>query len=299
MKKIFLMILSLIFLPTSLFAKVNVVATLPTFAALAEEVGKGLVDVKSLARGDQDPHFLEPKPSYAVLLNKADLVLEDGLELEVGWLPVLLTQSRNPKIQVGQKGHLNLSEGIPVLEVPSGKVDRSEGDVHPLGNPHYWLDPRNALIMSRNIANRLKELDPAHSTQYEENFLAFQSRLQSKIQSWDQKLKSYRAKKMVTYHRSLSYFSNWSGIEVAAYVEPKPGISPSPNHLLSLISLIQTQKIPVIVSENYYDMKPSQQLSEKSKTKLVLVSSSVGGSPTIKTYEDLIEDLVQKITGAL
>ncbi|MBI4411383.1 MAG: zinc ABC transporter substrate-binding protein, partial [Deltaproteobacteria bacterium] len=172
MKKIFLFLLILL-VPFTAHAKINVVATIPDLAAIAREVGGELVNVDSIARGDQDPHYLEPKPSYAVKMNKADLLIEVGLELEVGWLPVLLTQSRNPKILRGASGHLDASRDIPVAEIPAGKVDRSMGDVHPLGNPHYWLDPRNGLIIARGIADKLGKLDPANKTVYDGNLGVF------------------------------------------------------------------------------------------------------------------------------
>jgi zinc/manganese transport system substrate-binding protein len=296
MKRILLFIFGLLFFSTPAFAKLNVVASIPTFAALAQEVGKDLIDVKSLARGDQDPHFLEPKPSFAVLLNRADLLIEDGLELEIGWLPVLLVQSRNPKIQPGQKGYLNASEGLDILEIPSGNVSRAEGDVHPLGNPHYWLNPRNGLIIARHIANKLKELDPAHGAEYEQNYLQFEQRLKTKIALWEKKLAPFKGKKMITYHKSFSYFSDWSGIMIAGYVEPKPGIPPNPGHLLSVIDQIKAEKIPLILSENYYDTKASQQLSEKSGAKFLIVPTSVEGDAAVKTYEDLFDLLTQKLS---
>src|SRR3989338_3811420 len=168
MKKIFLLLLIMV-MPNPAQAKVNIVATIPDLAAIAKEIGGDLVNVESIVRGDQDPHYLEPKPSYAVKMNKADLLIEVGLELEVGWLPVLLTQSRNPKIQRGAPGYLDASRDIPVIEIPTGKVDRSMGDVHPLGNPHYWLDPRNGPIIAREIAAKLGALDPSNRAAYQNN----------------------------------------------------------------------------------------------------------------------------------
>ncbi len=299
--KRFLIFLAILFLgfSSASFAKLNVVTTIPTFAALAQEVGKDLIDVKSIARGDQDPHFLEAKPSYAMTLNRADLLIENGLELEEGWLPVLLVQSRNPKIQPGQKGYLNASEGIPLLELPNGKLNRSEGDVHPLGNPHYWLNPRNGLIIARHIADRLKELDPANATQYDQNENLFEQNLNNRIAGWEKKLSPLKGKQIITYHKSFSYFSDWSGITVAGYVEPKPGIPPNPDHLISLIDLIQRNQIRLIVSENYYDPKSTQQLAQKSGAKFVTVATSVDGDPLVKNYSDLFENLIRNLEGNL
>lgn len=298
MKKFFLFLLPFVFclfpLPL-LHAKLKVVTTIPDLASLVQSVGKDLVEVKSIARGDQDPHFLEAKPSYAVMLNQADLLIQVGLDLESGWLPLLMTQSRNPKIQSGEKGYLNASEGLEILEIPSGHVDRSMGDVHPNGNPHYWLDPRNALYISYRIAKKLGELDPANSAQYSQNQQAFQSQLKNKIDAWSQELRSVRGKKIVTHHKSFSYFVHWAGLQVVGYIEPKPGIPPSPGHLLSLIDLIKREMIPLIITENYYDTKSSKQVAEKTGAHFLILPTSVGGAPEVKTYEELIDFLVKKI----
>lgn len=297
--KHFLILLSLLLIPFNAFAKLKVVTTLPDLASLVQSVGKDLVDVKSIARGDQDPHFLEAKPSYAVLLNQADLLIEVGLDLEAGWLPILMTQSRNPNIQVGQKGYLNASEGLEILEIPTGNVDRSMGDVHPNGNPHYWLDPRNGLYISYRIAKKLGELDPTNAAQYSQNQQAFQSQLKNKIDAWSKQLISIRGKKIITHHKSFSYFVNWAGLQGVGYVELKPGIPPSPSHLLSLIDLIKRDHIPLIITENYYDTKPSKQIAEKTGAKLLILPTSVGGEPAVKTYEELFEFLINKIKEAL
>ncbi len=297
--KHFLLLLSLLLIPLNAFAKLKVVTTIPDLASLVQSVGKDLVDIKSIARGDQDPHFLEAKPSYAVMLNQADLLIDVGLDLESGWLPLVMTQSRNPKIQAGQKGYLNASEGLEILEIPTGQVDRSMGDVHPNGNPHYWLDPRNALYISYRISKKLGELDPANAAQYTQNQQAFQSQLKNKIDAWSKQLASIRGRKIITHHKSFSYFVHWAGLQVAGYVEPKPGIPPSPGHLLSLIDLIKRESIPLIITENYYDPKASKQVSEKTGAKLLILPTSVGGEPNIKTYEELFEFLVTQIKGAL
>ncbi|MBI3541333.1 MAG: zinc ABC transporter substrate-binding protein [Deltaproteobacteria bacterium] len=298
MKKIILLFTMLLFSVTA-SAKLKVVTTLPDFAALAQEVGGDLIEVTTLARGDQDPHYLEPKPSYALTLNKADLLIDAGLELEVGWLPVLLTQCRNPKIQSGQPGHLTASSGFRILEIPEGRIDRSAGDVHPDGNPHYWLNPNHGLIIAKNIAARLSDLDPANASRYEQNFAAFSTRLKAKISAWEKDLAAFKGKKIVTYHKSFSYFVDWSGLEVVDLIEPKPGIPPSPAHILGLIEKIKAEKIPLIITENYYDPKPSRELSQKTGAKLLLLPTSVGGEAAIKTYDDLFETLVKKILGAL
>lgn len=285
--------------PIHAFAKLKVVASIPDFAALAQEVGGDLVETQTIARGDQDPHYLEPKPSFAILLNKADLLIQAGLELEIGWLPVLITQSRNPKVQPGTQGFMNAAEGINILEIPTGPIDRSMGDVHPDGNPHYWLNPRNGLVIARKIGERLAQLDPANAAKYAENEKAFEQRLTQKITQWEKEIAPLKGKKVVTQHKSFTYFVDWTGMNVAGLIEPKPGIPPTPSHLLSLIQLIQSEKIPLIITENYYDPKPSNELAGKTGAKVLFLPTSVGGEAGIKTYEDLFDSLIQKLKGAL
>lgn len=280
-------------------AKLRVVTTIPDLATLAQNVGGNLIEVKSIARGDQDPHYLEPKPSYAVLLNRADLLIEVGLDLEVGWLPVLLTQSRNSKIQFGQKGHLTATEGVPILEIPSGKIDRSMGDIHPMGNPHYWMNPKNGLIIAKGIADRLGELDPANTIVYVENFRKWESTFLKRIAQWEKEIAPFRGRTVITHHKSFSYFVDWAELKVAGLIEPKPGIPPTPSHILSLIDLIKREKIRLIITENYYDPKPARELSEKTGAKFLILPTSVGGDVGVKSYEDLFQFLIDKLKGTL
>ncbi|MDO8461684.1 MAG: metal ABC transporter substrate-binding protein [Deltaproteobacteria bacterium] len=298
MKKLSLIIF-FITIPLLAEAKLNVVTTIPDLAALAKEVGQDLVTVESLARGDQDPHFLEPKPSYTVKMNRADLLIEVGLQLEVGWLPVLLTQSRNPKIQPGSTGYLDASQGIAILEIPTGKIDRSQGDVHPDGNPHYWLSPRNGLVIARRIAHKLSEIDPSHASEFEQNLKSFENRLMPKIGEWEKTALAFRGKRVVTQHKSFTYFFDWLGLQTAALIEPKPGIPPSPAYILSLIGLISREKIPCLITENYYDPRPSRELSERTGAKVLILPTSVGGEVGIDSYEKLFDHLVQKLKGVL
>ncbi len=294
MKKLSLLI-ALLFLPVSARAKINIVTTIPDLAAITREIAGDSADVRSIARGDQDPHYLEPKPSYALTLNRADLLIEVGLDLEVGWLPVLVTQSRNPKIQTGQPGRLVAAEGFPILEIPAGPVDRSQGDVHPGGNPHYWLNPKNALAISKNIADRLTRLDASNAAAYETNLKAFQDKLRQKITEWEKAAASLRGQNIVTYHKSFSYFSDWLGLNIVDQIESKPGIPPSPGHILSLIERMKDQKTRLIITENYYESTSSRELSEKTGVTLLLLPTSVGGEPAIRTYFDLFDFLIGKL----
>lgn len=288
-----------VLLPFTASAKLKVVTTIPDLASLTQEVGGELVEAESLCRGDQDPHYLEPKPSYALLLNRADLLIEVGLELEVGWLPVLLTQARNPNVQPGQPGHLTASEGLKILEIPTGPIDRSQGDIHPFGNPHYWLNPRNGFMIAGRIAEKLSQLDPPHAAVYQKNLGDFQKRLTEKISTWEKELAPFRGKQIVTYHKSFSYFVDWTGLKVADLIEPKPGIPPSPSHILSLIERIRSEKIPLIITENYYDPKPAHELAERTGAKILNLPTSVGGEPSINSYEALFDYLIKKLKEVL
>lgn len=296
-KIIFLMIV--LGLPLQGWSRMNVVTTIPDLAAIAKEVGGDLVEVKSLARGDQDPHYLEPKPSYALLMNRADLFILVGLQLEVGWVPVLLTQSRNPNIQNGSPGHLNASEGVSIMEIPEGPIDRSLGDVHPEGNPHYWLDPRNGLIIGKNIMERLITLDPDGKNGYEQNFLAFQKRLTGKINEWVMKVARFKGQKVITHHKSFSYFVSWAGLNVMGFIEPKPGIPSPPGHVHSLIQLIKKEPISLILTENFYNAKYARQLAEKTGARALILPGMVGGEKGIETYADLFDHLIGQIDEAL
>ncbi len=282
-------------LPLTASAKLRVVTTTTDLAALTRAVGGDLVQAESLCRGDQDPHYLEAKPSYVVKLSRADLLIEVGLQLEVGWLPVLLTQSRNPKIQRGVTGHLDASEGLAILEIPTGKIDRSMGDVHPEGNPHYWLNPENGLIMAQRIAERLARLDPPNAQHYLDNATAFSSRLKINTARWKQQVASLRGKKIVTHHKSFSYLIGWIGLEGAGQIEPKPGIPPSPSHLVKLISLIEKEKIPLILIENFVEPKSAQEIARKTGVSLLIVPASVGGTSEVRSYEELFDFILQQL----
>lgn len=298
MRKILLALL-ICFFPLSAQAKLKVVTTTTDLAAITREIAGDMADVQSLARGDQDPHYIEPKPSYAMTLNRADLLIEVGLDLEVGWLPVLVTQARNPKIRTGQSGRLVAAEGFRILEIPSGPVDRSQGDIHPGGNPHYWLNPKNAIAISRTIADRLSLLDPSHTTAYQGALKSFQDRLREKIAEWEKAALPLRGQKVVTYHKSFPYFTDWLGLAVIDQIEPKPGIPPTPAHILSLMERMKSDRVGMIITESYYDDKASKELAEKTGAKLLLLPTSVGGEPSIKTYFDLFDFLIGKLARSL
>src|SRR3982751_1134769 len=222
-----LMVTLLSFTVGSAAAKtLNVVTATTDMAAMAQEVGGDKVSVESIAKGYQDPHFVEAKPSFLLKLRQADLLITVGLQLEIGWLPPLITQSGNARIQVGGNGYLDASQFAEILDVPTGTVSRAMGDVHPLGNPHYWLDPDNGRRIAKGIAGKLSEMDPGNAAYFQQRFQDFDKRLTDAEKRWDAQMAPYRGRKVVSYHKSLPNFAKHFGFNVVAYVQPRPGIPP-------------------------------------------------------------------------
>ncbi len=280
-------------------APIRVVATTEDLAAIAREIGKERVAVDFIAKGVQDPHFIEAKPSYMVKLSQADLFVQVGLELEAAWVPSLLVGARNGKIQAGAPGFVDASKGIEALEVPTGEVDRAQGDVHLQGNPHYWLDPANGKQIARNIAEGLKRIDPAGAADYEKNLAGFTERLDSALLRWREEMKPFAGAKVVTYHNSWPYFLKRFGLIAAGHVEPKPGIPPSTAHLKALINLIPREKVKVIIMEPYFDEKTPQFVAEKSGAKVVVLPPSVSAATGINDIFQLFDHLISTLAGAL
>jgi len=270
-------------------AKVRVVSSLQDFAALAAAIGGDRVDTMALAKGYQDPHFVDAKPSFVLQLSRADLLIVAGLELEIGYLPPLLDQSRNDKIHPGNPGYLDASVGCDILQRPTTQVTRAMGDVHPYGNPHYWTDPENGRIIARAIAARLSQLDAGGAAAYQKNLAAFEARLSAKEKEWDAKLAPYAGTKVVTFHDSWPNFAKHFKLQIVGHVEPKPGIPPSPTHTLEIINLIGAQKIPMILVEPYFDLKTPKYIAEKTGAAVVTLYPSVGGTPAIKDYFALFD----------
>lgn len=275
--------------PLPLTARINIVTTTEDLAALAAEVAGGAAEVTSIARGYQDPHFVEAKPSYLLKLKKAQLFIQVGLELETGWAPALLTSARNPGILPGRTGFLDASEGCEILEKPSGGVNRSLGDVHPFGNPHYWLNPENGRVIARAIARRLSVLDPDNAGKYKANLAAFETRLTEKEKEWDAAAAAFKGVKVVTYHNSWPSFARRFGLEVVDFVEPRPGIPPPPAHIHSLIARIRAEGVRLLLVEPYFDRKLPEKVAAGSGAALVVIPPSVGGEKSIKTYFDLFD----------
>src|SRR5467141_25623 len=278
--------------------KLNVVTATTDMAALTQEVGGDKVAVQSIAKGYQDPHFVEAKPSFLLKLRQADLLVVVGLQLEIGWLPPLITQSGNPRIQVGAPGYLDASQFAEILEIPQGTVTRAEGDVHPLGNPHYWLDPDNGRRIARGIANKLADLDTADGALFQQRFQDFEKRLLAAEQKWDGEMKPYRGRKVVTYHRSLPNFAKHFGLDVIGYVEPRPGIPPTPSHTLELIQLLKRENCKIILVEPYFDLKTPQSIARETGAQVVVYLPSVGGVKEVKTYFQLFDYDIALLTKA-
>ena len=300
MKRLLVLIAALLS-AAPLFAKVKVVSSLQDFASIAEAVGGNRVEVFALAKGYQDPHFVDAKPSFILRLSNADLLIVAGLELEIGYLPPLIDQSRNDKIHPGSPGYLDASIGCDILQRPTTQITRAMGDVHPYGNPHYWTDPENGRVIARSIAAKLSELDPAGKATYTQSLAAFEGRLTEKEKAWDAKMGPYAGTKIVTFHDSWPNFAKRFRLVIAGHVEPKPGIPPSPTHTLEIINLIKTEKIPVILVEPYFDRKTPDYIAKQTGATVVTFYPSVGGIPQIKDYFALfdydIDALVTALTG--
>jgi len=286
-------------LPTGAEAKrLNIMTATTDMAALTQEVGGDKVNVEALAKGYQDPHFVEAKPSFLLKLRQADLLIVVGLQLEIGWLPPLITQSGNPRIQVGAAGYLDASQFAEILEIPQGVVTRAEGDVHPLGNPHYWLDPDNGRRIARGISTKLGEMDPGDNAYFQQRFQDFDKRLSAAEQKWDQEMQPYRNRKVVTYHRSFPNFAKHFGMDVIGYVEPRPGIPPTPSHTIELIQQMKRENCKVILVEPYFDLKTPQSIARGTGGQVVVYLPSVGGEKQVTNYFELFDYDIALVTKA-
>jgi len=269
--------------------KLYVVTSTTDMAALTQEVGGDKITVDSIARGYQDPHFVEAKPSFLLKLRQADLLISVGLQLEIGWLPPLITQSGNPRIQVGANGYLDASQFAEILDIPTGPVTRAQGDVHPLGNPHYWLDPDNGRRVAKGIAGKLAELDPGDAAYFEQQFQNFDKRLTVAEQNWDNEMKPYHGRKVVTYHNSFPNFAKHFSLQVIGYVEPRPGIPPTPSHTIELIGLMKRENCKLILVEPYFDLKTPDAIARDTGGLVVKYLPSVGGEKEVTNYFQLFD----------
>jgi zinc/manganese transport system substrate-binding protein len=285
--------------PVRAAAAFKVVTTVEGLAALAREVGGDRVQVESLSRGTQDPHFVDANPMLAVKLRNADLLVDVGLDLEIGWLPPLVNQSRNANIQPGGPRRLTAASTVEVLDVPTGPVSRAQGDLHPGGNPHFLTDPRRAGKVAAAIADRLSGLDRANAAYYGQRLQDFQRRLSAADARWQARLAPAKGRKVFTRHRTMTYFFDWSGIASAGELEPRPGVPPPPAHLADLVGVAQRENVKAILVEDYYDTRSAEVVARHSHAKIVQVPGDVGGEPGIDTYEKYVDVLVSRVVGAI
>lgn len=312
-------------------SKPNILTTTTDLASIARAIAGEHATVKSLCSGKEDPHFLQAKPSYIVMARDADLWIRIGMELEIGWESPILDGSRNSAIRIGGPGHLDASERVRRLGIPTTRISRAMGDVHPQGNPHYWLDPLNARIVAKSVADRLAHLFPKHADYFQKNLKVFQKALdectfgktlveklggvklwtlelrgelnpflkslqmETQLGGWKGKMRPFQGQKIITFHKSWDYFANRFNLDVADELEPKPGIPPSPGHVLEVIRKVKEQRISVLLMEPFYSRKAPDLVAAKTGIQVVASANSVGGEPAAKDYFSMIENIAGKL----
>jgi zinc/manganese transport system substrate-binding protein len=279
-------------------AALKVIATTSDLASIASEVGGDKITVDSIAKGYQDPHFVEAKPSFVIKLSSADLLIAVGRELEIGWLPPLVNQARNAKVQPGGAGYLDASSTVHILDIPTGQLTRAMGDVHPSGNPHYWLDPENGKRIAKAVADKLASMDAGNAAYFQQREADFERRATAADARWKAALAPYKGVKVVTYHRSWPNFTDHFGFDVIGYVEPKPGIPPSPSHTLDLIAEMKRVGAKVILVEPYFDLKTPNSIAQNTGAQVVVLAPSVGAEKEITDYIKLFDYDVDKLVAA-
>jgi len=286
-------------IPAPARAAIKAITTTQDLASLVSEIGGDKVSVESLSRGYQDPHFVEAKPSFVMRLYSADLLVVVGRDLESAWLPALITQSRNAKLQPGGAGYFDASQTVRILDLPTGPITRAMGDVHPQGNPHYWLDPANGRRIAKALEGKLAQMSAADAGYFAQRYADFERRLADAERRWKAALAPYNGTKVITYHRSWTNFAEAFGLDVVGYVEPKPGIPPSPAHTLNLIHEIKRQGIKLIVVEPYFDLKTPNAIARDTGARVLVVAPSVGGVKEAADYIRLFDYDVNLLVSAL
>jgi zinc/manganese transport system substrate-binding protein len=298
MKRIFLTVLFSTALAISASAKLKVVATLPDFGSLAREIGGDKVEVVTLAKATEDPHFVDARPSFVVSMRNADVLIDGGAELEIGWLPPLLQNTRNPKIEIGKPGRVEASAGVRLMNVPTN-VTRAAGDVHALGNPHFTVDPIIGKAIAQHIAQSFSTLDAANAAVYDANYKKFEATINAKLQEWGAAMLPFKGQNVVAYHDSWVYFAHRFGLNIDIFLEPKPGIPPSPSHLTEVIAQMKAQKIKVILVEPFHDRRIAEKVASATGAKVVDFGQFPGGLPGTDNYVKLIDTLVSRLAAAL
>jgi len=313
--------------------KLNIVTTTTDLASIARHIAGEHAVVTSICTGREDPHFIQAKPSYIIMARDADLWIRIGMDLEIGWEGPVLDGARKTSIRVGGPRHLDASEKVLKLEIPSGKVGRHMGDVHPQGNPHYWLDPLNARIAAKSIADRLSKLEPTYAADFQRNLASFRDALDKRmfgempvnmfsgsrlwslllkdkldrfledegvgLKGWMGQMKPFRGQKIVAYHRSWIYFAHRFDLVIIGEMEPKPGVPPSPSHLETIIELVKNDHVKAILLEPYFSRKSAELVASKTDAKVVVCPISVGGAPQTADYLKLIDSIISQIIKVL
>ena len=291
---------ALLLAATAAHAKLNIVATTPDFGAIAREIGGDKIEITTLAKPTEDSHFVDAKPNFIVKLNHADALIEGGAELEIGWLAPLLDGARNSKLETGKPGRILCNEGVALLEVPSA-LDRSKGDVHAAGNPHYTTDPVNGKIAAEHICNAFCQLDPKSCDYFKANLKKFNQRLDARLAEWEKSLAPFHGQRIVTYHNSWPYFAKRFGLNLDLFLEPKPGIPPTASHLVEVISKMKTEKVHVILVEPYLNRKIAESVANRAGATVLDVAAYPGGGKGTADggYIEWMDSLVKSLATAL
>ena len=333
--KLFLLMLTAAALANAQAAGIKIVTTTTDLADLTRAVAGDVAEVSSITTGREDPHSLTAKPSFIVRARDADVWIRIGMELEIGWEPVILREARNPRIHVGTPRHIDASDHVIRLEVPTQRVTRDQGDVHPEGNPHYWLDPLNGRLIAATIAERLGALYPAHKVTFEANLHRFERDLDTRMfgaalveslggetlwkavsekrlealladkgaadtaGGWYAAMRPHQGKTVVTYHRSWPYLTERFGLRADLQLEPKPGIPPSAKHLAALVAEAEARKVRVILQEPFYTLKAAEFVAARTGAKVVVVPTMTGGSPDAGSYLEMLDNVIRKVAAAL
>ncbi len=298
-RKINISIIALCMMMTNVFAgTIRVVTTTQDLKSIAELIGGNKIDAFGIATGYQNPHFVDPKPSYIVKLSNADVFVTVGLDLETGWSPPLLNSSRNPKIQKGSPGYVDASIGVTLQQVPSS-INRGEGDIHIYGNPHYWLDPMNGKQIAKNICDGLSRVSPENKTFFEANLKTFDETIDQKLKIWNAQMLKYKGSKVIAYHNEWCYFENRFGLQIVDFLEPKPGIPPTPAQLVKIIGEVKSNSIKVIISSPYFTTSSSDVVAKQTGAKVLTLATSVGAFDQIKNYYDVFDYNIAQLIAAL
>jgi zinc/manganese transport system substrate-binding protein len=298
MKKILLIVSAILGFGFCAEAKLKVVATLPDLGALAREIGGDKVDVSVLAKPTEDSHFVDARPSFVVQLRDADVLIDGGAELEIGWLPPLLQNARNAKIDVGKPGRVQASQGVRLMNAPAN-ASRAAGDVHALGNPHFVVDPIIAKTVAQHIAQGFSAVDSANAAAYDANYKKFEATINGKLQEWGAAMLPFKGQNVVAYHDSWPYFAHRFGVNIDTFLEPKPGIPPSPSHLAEVIDKMKAQKIKAIIVEPFHDRKIAEKVASATGAKVVDFAQYPGALPGTDSYVKLVDKLVANLSAAL